>query len=111
MLCILVFFNKVLLCCVNLRALLLRCPHSYGDIGCSSRRVVGIAGERPRRHVVDAMWRGTAARSVSTKIGRTIITSVDSKLRPPAKTIPKEEVLSPRALLRIPTPLVPLSPE
>lgn len=86
---------------------------AYGDIRCSSRRVVGIAVERPLKRVAAATWRGTAVRFASTKIGKIIITCVDSRLKPAARRIRREEeALSPQAHPRIPlTPPVPLSPE
>ena len=96
----------------------LDCAHAgeidaYGDIRCSSRRVVGIAVERPLKPVAAATWRGTADRFASTKIGKIIITCVDSRPRPAARRIRREEeALSPQAHLKIPLTLpVPLSPE
>lgn len=95
-----------------LHDMLSRCSYAYGDIRCSSRRVVGIAVERPLKRVAAATWRGTAVRSVNTRIGKTIITCADNRLRPAARIIRREEALSPRAHPKIPvTPPAPLSPE
>ena len=66
---------------------------AYGDINCSSRRVVGIAAERPLKHVVVAMWHGTVVHSVSIKTGKTTIMCVDSKHRPTVRTMHREEAL------------------
>ena len=60
---------------------------------CSSRRVVGIAVERPLKHVVAAMLPGIVVHSVSIKTGKITITFVDSKHRPTIKIIRKEGAL------------------
>ena len=66
---------------------------AYGDMHCSSRRVVGIVAERPPKRVVAATWRGTVVHSVNTKTGKIIIMYADSRHRVLMRTLHREGVL------------------
>lgn len=66
---------------------------AYGDMHCSSRRVVGIVAERPPKRVVAATWRGTVVHSVNTKTGKITIMFADSRHRVLMRTLHREGVL------------------
>lgn len=66
---------------------------AYGDMHCSSRRVVGIVAERPPKRVVAATWHDTVVHSVNTKTGKITIMYADSRHRVLTRTLHREGVL------------------